>query len=325
MNSLKSNQPQIVLTFLGGKLPRYAFKNLLRLEEMFPQNEVVLITDTEQSAAIKSTVKLIQIPPVVNSWSQVNQELDHPKEFRNNFWFYTLARFSALATFMESHDKPVLHVECDVLLFPDFPLSEFTLIDTQLAFSVVSKESASAALLYIKNSDAAKNLVKISEQLIRKDSTLTDMRILKYIYDHKIMGVTLLPSFPHEVSNETIFSNLLFDPATWGMYILGVDPRNHRGWSTYASTPPGHQISPNNFFIQGGRDALVVACRCCRIEWKLTTLHIHSKDLRAFELLKNTKYVEFRLARVRGGIYREFKIGVFLSLLLKKLLAYSKD
>jgi hypothetical protein len=317
--SNRQHGPEIVFTFLGGKMPRYALQNLLLIEQWLPQSQITLVSDVDQHLPAKSRAKFVQVEPLTESWEFVSNNLDHPKLFRRNFWFYTIARFYALASYMEIQDSPILHVECDVLLLPNFPIQEFANIDTELAFSIVSQDSASAAILFLKNREAARTLVRLSEQLIAQDGNLTDMTILKRIYDQGLMTVTRLPSYPHEEESESLFSKSIFDPATWGMYYLGLDPRNSRGFSRYAQSPNNHQIYPSNYELKLQGSSLIITCRYCAGDWILFSLHVHSKDIEVFNKASSFHYLHKRIEKAQQGSYLEFKPKIFLGLSVEKV------
>ena len=107
---------EIVLVHVGSKLPKYLLLNLKRTCELFPQFTVVLITDTQEELAIgKSNFRKSPFT-MTGDYEILNKNLNHPKEFRNNFWFTSLARIYALCDYVASNNVEILHIESDVLI-----------------------------------------------------------------------------------------------------------------------------------------------------------------------------------------------------------------
>ncbi len=207
----------------------------------------------------------------------------------------------------------------DVWISEDFPFLDFQEISELIAFTLPSDTEGSAAILYLKNRKAINELVHFSEQIIRKNPSASDMTILREVYDLNLIPNRILPSHP-AASNEkdSIFNSSLFDPSSWGMYLLGQDPRNHKGRQIVHRNQAQHYISGSEYkFIYEDKSVKVLNDGDT---YNLVTLHVHSKDLRVF----SNFYSEQRLLRKRirsssKGEFFEIRLKLFLYLSAKKV------
>jgi hypothetical protein len=222
----------------------------------------------------------------------------------------------AIRDFMETGvEGPVIHLELDVLLFPDFPMDLFLAIKEDLAFTLASPSEGSAAVLYIKDLSSIKALVSIAEDLFCHSPGSTDMTVLRTIFEDKLMSTLILPSVPGEASyDEGRWNRFVFDPSSWGMYLLGQDPRNHRGRLIFNRSESHHFIQPSEFTFNfhcgklSARKGLHTA--------QLVNLHIHSKDLRVFR--SPEKYIRYRTSKASQREYSQIVFFLFIQLLSKK-------
>lgn len=309
--------PKFVFVFLGSKIPKYAQINLRLIRKNFPGVEIYLISDNPANRNVVEGISFFEVPSFCTFWPEIQQSISHDLSFRNGFWFTSIARFKAIRELMATEiDGPIIHLELDVFLFPDFPLSLFTTISEELAFTIASPTEGSAAILYIKDLSAINKLVAISENICRNSSHSTDMTVLKEIVDKQLISTFILPSSTSEsLDIESKWMNFVFDPSSWGMYLLGQDPRNHRGRLIFCRSEKHHFIQPNNFnlLFQSGKLFVEVAPNRAQI----ANLHVHSKDVRVF--CTPERYIAYRTKRSGNQEYSEFVFTVFLRLFAKKI------
>lgn len=311
------NSPKIVFVFLGSKIPRYAELNLKLIRKTFPDIQIFLISDEPRNGDIVQGVSFHKVPKMHDLWPAIYQNMSHNLAFRNGFWFSSIARFMAIREFMRTGiDGPIIHLELDVLLFPDFPMDLFVTIKEDLAFTLASPSEGSAAVLYIKDLSSINSLVSISEDLFCHSPGSTDMTILRTIFEKKLMSTLILPSVPGEVSDdEGRWNNYVFDPSSWGMYLLGQDPRNHQGRLIFNRSESHHFIQPSEFTFRFHYSKLSVTKGSHTAQ--LVNLHIHSKDLRVFRFPE--KYIRYRTSKASQHEYSRIVFLVFIQLLSKKV------
>lgn len=311
---------KIVFVYLGSPLPRYAVYNLRRTRKLFPDHEVVLISDSLSNSYGLEGISFYLVLEMKTQWSDVFFSMSHDPNFRQSFWFNSLARFMAIKIYMEAmNDESVIHLELDVWISENFPFLNFQEIKELIAFTLPSDTEGSAAILYLKNRRAINELVKFSEQIIERNPSASDMTILREIYDLNLIPNRILPSHP-TVSNEkdSIFDSSLFDPSSWGMYLLGQDPRNHKGRQIIHRTQPKHYIDGSEFeFIYDNRSVKVFNNGDV---YNLVMLHVHSKDLRIFaNFYKEERLLRKRIGSSSKGEFYEIKLSLFIFLAAKKI------
>ncbi len=309
--------PKLVFVFLGSKIPKYAQANLKLIRETFLDVEIYLISDNPSNRDVVEGVLFYQVPDLQNLWPEIHENISHDLAFRNGFWFSSIARFKAIRELMATGiDGPIIHLELDVFLFPDFPLSLFSAISQELAFTIASPTEGSAAILYVKDISSADKLVSVSEDICLNSPGSTDMTVLREIFDRGLISTLILPSTISDVLNdENRWMNFIFDPSSWGMYLLGQDPRNHRGRLIFSRTEVHHYIHPDDFNLRFESGNLFVEDPTNRVQ--LANLHVHSKDLRVFNSSEN--YISHRSRKSRKKEYSEVEIGILMQLIAKKI------
>jgi hypothetical protein len=232
----------IVLVHLNTKLPRYVKRNLVKLKDNFPNHNIVLISNTTQP-------RIKNIGFVVFEESEESRAIDlrlsHPKNFRNNFWHASIARFTYLLSYQQEIGKPILHVESDVILSKDFPM-EIIAENSNLSFPVLSRFRGVASVFYSNSAESLSEFINFLVSESDFDSQITDMTALRRFYDRFPKRVEILPAGPSnksayekEIEND-IYSQLIqgldkyggvFDGSDIGMFLFGTDPRNALGYS----------------------------------------------------------------------------------------------
>jgi hypothetical protein len=179
------------------RLPRHLLLNLERTVLLFPEHEVILVTDQETRELYIPNLQVLKYASSLD-WSQIEDTLSHPKGFRNNFWFISLARFIAIAEVSRGSLKPILHVESDVILASDFPFDLFLSLEKDFAFPIVSDALAIASCLYFRNGLAASKLARFTIDSVHSNQSTTDMHILRDFLDRYPEDVYVLPSTPSQ-------------------------------------------------------------------------------------------------------------------------------
>jgi hypothetical protein len=311
------------------RIPKYLVKNIERTEEMYPDVKHFIIIDHEINNHVKigRNVEAVLLGKTKDVWSEPFARMQHDLTFRGSFWFNSMARFKALALFMERRDlESVIHIESDVILSKSFPVQAFSKLEGKLAYAFESPERGIASVLYVGSYRAIVDLVDFCEIRLRSDSKLTDMTALALFRDKNPDKVIVLPTIPklrgeysrqkyrEFAENSEVFSGI-FDGISIGQYLFGVDPRNNRGFRRVYWHDPNHLFNPTkvifrcrngNLYITDGQD-----------EFKVFNLHIHSKDLRAFDRRKFEKLVLKRIGMSETHQKHEVDFRVLLRVLLQ--------
>ncbi len=216
--------------------------------------------------------------------------------YRRGFWSQTLNRFFALEEFSREYPQSqILHVEADVILFPNFPLADFNGLSKGIAFPL-SNESVGVASTFWFNSyqdihffceylraerQVSPDLIDTSalglfstrykERVTRLRSGLDSIDTYRPALDGSLLCGDAIP----------LNSNGIFDASTLGIYLCGTDPRNTFGVSTLFSELSHHRINPKSleFKVQ---NSIIFALHGKEMR-PIYSLHNHSKDSRIFK------------------------------------------
>jgi hypothetical protein len=290
---------RIIFVHLGTPIPKHLSLNLERTAKLFPEHDVWLITD-QATKRLKNSSYFIYEPTRGTSWEVIESTLSHPKDFRGNFWFTSLARFLVLGEFSEEHKGEILHVESDVLLAKDFPFDAFSAGDRNFYFPVVSDSFGIASTLYLRGSKEAIALSEYAVHTTMASSSITDMYMLRQFLKENPLLCGVLPSAPprDEVFSKTTPRALLseiseqyshfmgvFDGSDYGQYLFGQDARNRRGWryirrnesETYV------QVPMTRYVFDEKREFASLELKSDGEIFPLYSLHVHSKISKVFD------------------------------------------
>ncbi len=315
----------------GPKIPKYLRLNIRRACKLFPDHKVILISDfNHPNLNIDENFSPLRIRPT-SEYEFLNSLLSHPKEFRNNFWFSSLARLLAIADYVIEKDSPIVHVESDVLLSKDFPFAELSKLDRPMAYPLIGENSGVASVMMIRDKESAIFLNNFLRSSIMSDSATTDMKILGELQRKFPKMVRALASFPleplenHSVMAQNIEDDFLYsenllsgyiDAADIGQFLLGDDPRNHRGIKYLNKELSTSYLRASKLKYIYDKDREFIGLSGGKIS-KLYALHIHSKNSRVF----NERNIQSVLRRACegyvGGPRRVLVISVLCSSIIK--------
>jgi hypothetical protein len=313
---------EIVFVHFGSKFPKHLILNLTRMCDLFPSDLVVLITDVNENLGISKKNFRKSYFTLDVDYQLLSENLNHPKDFRNNFWFTSLARIYALCDYVVSNNVSILHIESDVLVAGDLPMNRFSICDRPIAFTVVGERSGVASVMWIKNARAAIHLKKYAAKSAQRDPMTTDMKILGQYQEEFPQMVRALASFPTEnvgsyralspqiaadfEYTENLFEGF-FDAADVGQYLLGDDPRNHRGIKLLRKQLETSYLKPREvkFVYSETRSFLNIDSGS---RSRFYSLHIHSKDPAVF---KKDRIQDVLLKAIRNQDKPKKRILVF--------------
>lgn len=309
----------IVFVHFGSRLPKHLLQNLSRTAGLFNSHQIFLISDYDHPNLPSSVNKFLV--PDQDYFNEAKENLAHPVDFRNNFWFLTLKRFLVFNVFMKEHPAALIHFESDVIISPDFPFEIFEGLKKPFAFPLISDDLGIPSILFLKDKFAADLLCEFTLISSRENHNTTDMLILAGVLSKHPELVTLLPSGPSirelylsSTSNQfisrqseglSIFGGL-FDGAAIGQYLLGDDPRNNRGVRNiyFESGYSSLRAKELNYNYSNSRNFLDVIADATTIP--LFALHVHSKDVRAFREDRFARLIRIRIRDNQGKLRKEF-------------------
>lgn len=302
---------------------------------LFPDIEVHLLTDLNPKS-IEINNLVIDIYSPSRDWFELETLLKHPKDFRDNFWFTSLARFIAISEFSRTMQSQILHLESDVIISGDFPFDKFTYSNCSFSFPIVSSSLAIASILYIKDSFSAKYLAELTMKSARENRNTTDMHVLRDLSLNPDVNFLLLPSAlsdsysPSKVSGNFIMMNEIglrhfngvFDGFDYGRYLFGVDPRNARGISKVRQTDDSVYLDVSKSLIvtDDKRDFPYILDLESNRKLPIFCLHIHSKNSKYFTIRSSEKAIKMAVK----DSSKEPSIKVYPLIIIKMVIASLK-
>lgn len=326
-NHLYSWSMNIVFVHFKTKLPKHLILNLRRTVMLFPDHQVVLITD--------QNVSNLNIPRLVSfhfyeshEWLEIEGLLDHPRGFRGNFWFTSLGRFIALAYFAKYHNGPLVHIESDVIISSDFPFDAISKVEANFAYPVVSETQAIASCLFIKDEQSAQFLATFALESVRLNHSTTDMYVLHDLLTQHPAKVQILPSTPpqreivpaasqefiNKIAEGTQYFKGIFDGFDIGRYLFGDDPRNDRGFSVLRRQDPRSYVHARklDFSITKEREFPYVKNGSSSESLPIFALHVHSKNLKFFKTKMIASEVTKSVVNSKKRTKKIFSVKSFL-------------
>jgi hypothetical protein len=316
----------MILTFvyLGDKLPKYVLTNMSQVAKRFPSYSLVFIGDTkkvcEKVKSLGFNVWLSQDPEA--SWAINRNSLTHDPEFRDGFWFKTLARFFALNEFLrQTPYETCLLIESDVWVSPNFPMPKFESLTKQIAFPMTTSKQGVASTFFVKDQKSLQHFLDFAEFRVKKDPSSTDVTILAEYYEMHPDKTMILPSGPisHEgynngiaeneqslYSDQSTFQGQIFDASTWGQFLTGEDPRNSWGYRILYRVQRNHAVNPAVFVFSNQGSSIQASL--LGYQYEVNSLHVHSKDIRIFgdDSFVLTRLSDFKSQTRKEVVWRYF-------------------
>lgn len=324
----------LVFAHFGSPIPKHLAKNIKRATLLFPTHQIFLITDLELDKSIFEKV-FIHKYVYDKYWWKLQSQLKHSKDFRDNFWFTSTARFLGLADFSNSFKEEFLHIESDVIIANDFPFEKISNAKYDFMFPIVSDLNAIASTIYIKNPEAASYLAKFALIESEKNNLTTDMYILRELSKMGEVKFAPLPTAPIDNYDKSISKNSflqladlliptlggVFDGFDLGRYLFGDDPRNKRGFSTLRDndTRTYLDVRSLNLVMRPERDFPFLINNESDFYVPVFSLHIHSKNLKLFQIKKSKKVITNHVLNSKKGPSTNFIFSVFVKSALKSL------
>lgn len=293
-SNLAGSDTPIALVYLGKKVPKYLYSNLLYLRRKF-SNPIILLLDNHigsQEAQFLSE-NGIRVQTLDNSVT--DKFIIDPNRIlvREGFWLKTINRFVALRQifYFLGFDE-LLHIEADVLLSPNFPWSAFARVEKHILFPQVDEYRASGAIVFARGKEIYDEFIGFLYTELIKYPNLTDMQLLKRYSQNFPQIYGELPTiFDSQRGTQFPDTSGIFDAAPWGQFLFGTDPNMSAGISRRYVRKLGYSFEPSDFIVEIDSMERIQVLKDNRRTY-LFNLHIHSKsasifrdDSRRFEML----------------------------------------
>ena len=245
-------------------------------------------------------VILINYETVNHECEQLNEMFDKFKivpglKDRSELFFRSFERIYLFRNLLKLHKlENNIFLEIDNLIYAD-PFNWINIFKTnniKISFMLDNINRVSTGLSYFKDYDSVKlatdyfDNIYLKKTVVKGNVILNEMCAFGEFYNDYKQICTILPSlnyndadFPELYENYKHF-NSIFDPSTYGVYLLGGEPYHNGGKIKLYTTNPFGYIKPKNnikwlikdgikkpYIIDGDKETLI------------NILHAHSKDL----------------------------------------------
>ena len=294
----------MILAFvhLGTAIPEFLQLNITRTLKLFPDVQVRLICDSHSypekwTCPFSPNFKILLWSRNLLTEEEVGiiENLDNDSVFRKGYWTHTIERLFALSLLFEESKGPVLHIESDILLFPDFPWSRFEQDLPALIWGSARTGEDIGAIFYVSNGDSMKKFVSSAFRLLTNSPRHTDMSLLYEIRQNREIDVGIFPYFHESISRKTesgeverdritlrsVFGGY-FDIAPLGIWLTGIDPRNTYGFQVLRDEE--HLRNSGYYSVVPTSTSLLLDEKgCLKVDdYPIYTLHIHAKINKLF-------------------------------------------
>jgi hypothetical protein len=318
------------VVYLGKNIPSYVYRNLARMKKDFPHHPTYFVSDNEVALSKARAVgsKVFKVNLKNGSVEKLENNLKHPKDFRKGFWLHTTSRFFALEELSKFLKEPIIQIEADVMLFSTFPVTKFNAIK-MISYPLESSDTGAASVFFAPDHSSLQEFNEFILNTTEKNGFETDMTLLGKYYAEYPNKVTVLPSIPPGTSEGGANNDLLnasknyhtflglFDPLTYGLHILGEDPKNNCGKIIFGSKPKLHLISNLDLDFKIKDNSLYLNYQSQ--EFLIHCLHIHSKNNRVFDPRRSTSELQKSIIFAKEHKIK-FSYVTFLGLMVRALL-----
>jgi len=339
-----SSDINLVFVHLGEASAHYIAANLKLISANYPNNGIHLILSENTNIALdsKSNVSIYIYKPKPEIELLLKRNFQDTS-FRDGFWRYSFERLFALSSFHQAnpHAK-IIHLESDIFLFPNCPLDEFLELPT-MSWLNVDENKDVASIIYMPSLEQSVEFERRLISHLEKELKTTDMLALRSLRNSFPKDYNLLPSmspsFP-ELQNMTLEDdhksrhfdqmcryNILFggvfDPAPYGMWLTGIDPRNNYGktnlFDTRTILSAKFYIDPSKYQFNYNRlEGLTLTTNNQKL--RIWNLHIHSKSLKIFSDSWESEIQRLVKLSQHKTVIQEFDIRIFFSLIRSNFL-----
>lgn len=275
----------ICLVHIGARLPAILHSNVKYLMKLAPDAQIVVITDGQKKFN-SSRVTVIEYHPTSDVVSLL--ERNPLKKFRRGFWGKSLLRLIALGELEKivGPGTPIVHLESDMLIFRTFPWLNSDNFDFHIAWMTLDEQVDMPGLIVGTASSFSWLAKKVLLELF-KDPDVNDMQAL---YRVRVANKTLVSVLPSISRNRFFDSGLLsdasiktvgiFDPAYYGQWFIGEQPRNK--WGLIARKRNLRNFLELDQSFLRVIDSNLYFCNEFEESFPIYSLHIHSKETRFF-------------------------------------------
>jgi hypothetical protein len=279
---------RIVLVVLSN-FQNYVLHNILHMKQ-HGNDDIIVLSDRKFITFLPDYVKAYAMEDLLQNYDQMVST--YQNDFRNGFWHWTSFRFYAILAYMKKYNiTQIVHVENDVMIFENIANMTFHRPD-KILLTMDNQHRCVPGFMYIPNAHI------LEQCLFQFDHKQNDMQNLGNVYHIKDQPwIETLPIAPKDSAQKVspILTNHyehykgIFDAASMGQYLGGIDPRNseHKNTKGFINTHCEFQYHSYTFsWIYEGRNKvpyITIPTSTGNHQFiKIMNLHVHSKNLCQF-------------------------------------------
>lgn len=338
---LKKKELTLAFVHLGKRKPAYLISNVQRIQRIFPDLKIFIIHDEQSRNFVKKIpgTKHYEYQRISRD-DYLSLENENGKKFRQGFWQFTIERIFALTQFhQENRDFSILHIESDVLLFPNFPIQKIA-NSANINWCRFNKTKDVASILFLPNYIESLWLERELLKEISVNMDITDMTALSKISTAHKSRVNILPSLAND--SESLINRKsrltpqdakllrrnydyyqgIFDPASIGMWLCGIDPENNHGKlnlhdSSFIDSGDSYVNPSKTKYRLSQENELFFKSK---EKWiPIFNLHVHSKDYKLLSIHAEDELGKFISYAEKGNSLLKKKIESYFRVYSKHI------
>ena len=285
---------RIVLVVLSN-FQNYVLHNILHMKQ-HGNHDIVVLTDRKFTTHFPEYVETYAMEDLLENYDTMVAA--YQNDFRNGFWHWTSFRFYAILAYMKKyHITQIVHVENDVMVFENIANITFHRPD-KLLLTMDNEHRCVPGLMYIPNAHI------LEQCLFQFDHKQNDMQNWGNVYHIKDQSwIETLPIAPKNsaqkvspiLTNHYEHYNSIFDAASIGQYLGGIDPRNSEQKDTKGFINTHCDFKYHNYdftWLYEGQNKvpyMKIPSSTGNLQFiKIINLHVHSKNLCQFIFPQHT-------------------------------------
>jgi len=304
----------IVFVHIGKEIPSYLCEAASQAR-LFNENARIYLLANESAIEDSVEIKLQKEQVIIINLECLTRTKEHAtflknnrlnSSFRQGFWLYTSERFLYLYDFVKEYQiSDIIHLESDNMIYVDFNelMSTFSGYYPGMAATLDNDKRCIPGLVYFSNQEILKELA----QFFAENATTmkNDMNILALFFHKKTRTKSfytmpiIMPEYvetyglksafgemtnvPQDYYNHIDEFNSIFDAASLGQYLGGIDPRNGMSKPGFINESCLFNPSLLNFEWKKDLEGRNIPYAVFNNKYyRINNLHVHSKKLEMF-------------------------------------------
>jgi hypothetical protein len=292
---------EIVFVHLGDARAKHLWANIKGIQSIWPHVPITLVSDANENLERASHLGINTFEFKTNlDLNRAIESSGHDSNFRQGFWNYSILRLFAVLQYSESKpDLPLIHLESDIAILPNFPLEKLANLKKP-SWMKFNETHDVGSIFTVPNATFSQFLTLKLLEIISKNRNLTDMTLLSKFAEQHPSSMTYLPvssstqdsalrgdlrgsvEAEKTVENFQLFGGI-FDSAPLGMWLLGQDPRNHLGRLLRYRALPESYIQAQTLKFEFDHELIALTTSA---QVQVFNLHVHSKELKYFKSMR---------------------------------------